>query len=311
VEQTQQLLQKWDDRARRLYPRMEISGDGLTLGAGTVLAGMAKDQRGRPRLAFDDEPRVMALLATAFERSVDVRLLAKLRRAAEVWTEGDKALAHIHLAHANLPRCNEELALRLFVADELIEAGVMPRTLMKAQGFDPAPLALLKVNFNPAQPRWPAGSGRDSGEWSGGASIDTAGIKEFIARLALEAARRAARALLRPSEPKPSNPEVVKPESKPPETPAAEQGISTPKPSDFVREDFGKLGVGIEKPDLSISRLSEHGEFRAETRGASVDDLESTVENPLLVLRQSSGRIFYLSDSAVVVLDPEGEVVTA
>jgi len=27
---------------------------------------------------------------------------------------------------------------------------------MKAQGFDSAPLALLKANFNPAQPRWPA-----------------------------------------------------------------------------------------------------------------------------------------------------------
>ena len=74
---------------------------------------------------------------------------------------------------------------------------------MKAQGFDPAPLDLLKANFNPAQPRWAAGSGRDSGRWSGGASIDIAGIKEFIARLVLEAARRAARALLRPSEPKP------------------------------------------------------------------------------------------------------------
>ena len=309
MEQTQELLEKWDDWARRLYPRMEIPGEGLTLGAGTVLAGMAQDERARPHLALDDEPRVLALLATAYERPVDVRLLTKLRRAAELWNEGKKALAHIHLAHASLPPCGESQALRLFVADELIEAGATPAALMKAQGFDPAPLDLLKANFNPAQPRWAAGSGRDSGEWPGGASIDTAGVKDFIARLLLEAARRAARTL-RPSEAKPSNPEVVKPESKPPEAPAAEQPISTPKPSDFVGEDFGKLGVGIKKPDLSISRLSEHGEFRAETRGVSVDDLESTVENPLPVLRQSSGRIFYLSDSAVVVLDPEGEVVT-
>ncbi len=63
--------------------------------------------------------------------------------------------------------------MRLFVGDELIESGVMPRTLMKAQGFDPAPLDLVKAHFNPDQPRWPAGSGRDSGEWSGGANIDT------------------------------------------------------------------------------------------------------------------------------------------
>jgi hypothetical protein len=60
VEQTQELLQRWDDRARRLYPRMEIIGEGLMLGAGTVLAGMAKDERGRPRLALGDEPRAMA-----------------------------------------------------------------------------------------------------------------------------------------------------------------------------------------------------------------------------------------------------------
>jgi hypothetical protein len=63
VEQTQELLQKWDARARRLHRRMEISGEGLTLGAGTVLAAMAKDERGQ-RLALDDEPRTLALLAT-------------------------------------------------------------------------------------------------------------------------------------------------------------------------------------------------------------------------------------------------------
>ena len=147
---------------------------------------------------------------------MDVRFLAKLRRAAELWNDGEKALAHIHLSYARLPPCEEVQALRLLVADELIEAGVTPETLMKAQGFDPAPLALLKFNLD--QPRVPAGSGRESGEWSGGANIDTAGVKEFIARRALEAARRAARALLRPSEPKPPNPEVVKPENKPPES---------------------------------------------------------------------------------------------
>jgi hypothetical protein len=54
----------------------------------------------------------------------------------------DKALAHIHLAHAGLPLCDEERALCLFVADKLIEAGVTPAALMKAQGFDPAPLDL-------------------------------------------------------------------------------------------------------------------------------------------------------------------------
>jgi hypothetical protein len=147
---------------------MEICSEGLMLGAGTVLAGMARDER--PRLALDDAPRALALLTTAYERPMDVWLLAKLRRAAELWNDGERALAHIHLAHAGLPPCGEAQALLLFVADELIEAGVTPEALMEVQGFDPAPLALLK--FNPNQPRVPAGSGRESGEWtSGGASI--------------------------------------------------------------------------------------------------------------------------------------------
>jgi hypothetical protein len=84
VEQTQVLLQKWDDRARRLYPRMEISGEGLMLGAGTVLAGTARDERGRLRLALDDESRIMALLATAYYRPAETYVLAKMRRAAEL-----------------------------------------------------------------------------------------------------------------------------------------------------------------------------------------------------------------------------------
>lgn len=165
MEQTQQLLQKWDARARRLHPRMEILGEGLTLGARTVLAGMPKEERGRPRLALDVEPRALALLATAYDRPVEACIVAKLRRACDLWTDGEKALAHIHLAYASLPPCEEEQALRLFVADELIEAGVTPETLMKAQGFDSAPLALLK--YNPGQPRVPAGSGRESGESTG------------------------------------------------------------------------------------------------------------------------------------------------
>jgi hypothetical protein len=46
--------------------------------------------------------------------------------------------------------------------------------LGKAQGFDPAPLDLLKAHFNPDQLRWPSGSGRDSGEWSGGGAVTPA-----------------------------------------------------------------------------------------------------------------------------------------
>jgi hypothetical protein len=55
------------------------------------------------------------------------------------------------LEHASLPPCGEDEGLRLLVADELVAAGVAPPTLMKAQGFHPAPLDMLK--FNPAQQR--------------------------------------------------------------------------------------------------------------------------------------------------------------
>jgi hypothetical protein len=61
-----------------------------------------------------------------------------------------------------LPRCGEEQPLRLFVTEELIEAGVSPETLMEAQGFDPAPLALLKANFSAAA--------RPSRDWAGKAA---------------------------------------------------------------------------------------------------------------------------------------------
>ena len=85
---------------------MEISGEGLTLGAGTVLAGMARDERGRQRLALRDEPCAMAVLATAYGQPVEAYVLAKMRRAAELWDEGEKALAHIHLSFAGLPPCD-------------------------------------------------------------------------------------------------------------------------------------------------------------------------------------------------------------
>ena len=105
----------------------------------------------------------MALLATAFERPAGPRVVAKIERACELWNEGEKALAHIHLAYAYLPPCGEDEALRLFIAEERLENDIPPVTLLKAQGFDPATLDLFKY---PGQPRVPAGSGRESGEWT-------------------------------------------------------------------------------------------------------------------------------------------------
>jgi hypothetical protein len=164
VQTAQEIIQKWVKRAARFYPRLELTDEGLILGAGTILAKAARDSRGSPKLALPSGPRLMALLATAYEWPIGPRIVAKIERACELWNEGEKALAHIHLAHAGLPVCDGQRALRLFAAGELLESGITPQALLKAQGFDPAPLDIQK--YNPDQPRAPAGNGRESGRWT-------------------------------------------------------------------------------------------------------------------------------------------------
>ncbi|MGB6176285.1 MAG: hypothetical protein WBF43_08090 [Methylocella sp.] len=181
------------------------------------------------------------------------------------------------------------------MADELIEAGATPRTLMKAQGFDPAPLALLKANFNQAQPRWAAGSGRDSGRWSGGASIDTAGIKEFIARLLLEAARRAARALLRPSKPKPPTPESGQLESKPAQAPLT----STPKSS--LVGNNAKIGSGGIKTDLPGGLDEAKDVFQRLTKGQTIG--APIVDKGTTMIRASDGTQLRINANGAVRID--------
>jgi hypothetical protein len=129
------------------------------LGAGTVLAPM---RRGGT-LDLSGEDRILALLSAAFAAPVDPAVLAKLRRAAELWAQGDKCLAQIHLEHLRLPKLeSEEQAFRLFLADRLIASGYPPRGLCEALGFD-LPEGLAK--YNPDEPR------DDHGRWTtGGAS---------------------------------------------------------------------------------------------------------------------------------------------
>lgn len=272
----EEIRQRWSERSRAgaLHPQMEITGEGLVLGAGTILAKMGGDSKGAPALSLDDGERIMAVLATAYGRPFQVYVLAKMRRAAELWNEGDKALAHIHLASAALPSCEDmDLALRLFVADELIEAGVAPATLMKAQGFDPAPLDLLK--FNPAQPRWPAGNGRDSGRWSGG----DGNVTPVAFRGGKERRRHGGGGRFNPfraigefidefRKPKESEPA---PETKPAQTevPAeVSKPIDTPESEQPPNADTNKLHHIFDKPGRGLDNLeaaygSQEGAFRA------------------------------------------------
>ncbi len=185
---------------------------------------------------------------------------------------------------------------------------------MKAQGYDPA---FLKI-FHPDQQRVPAGNGRESGEWTDGGAVSPASFRTRgrIKALStfLEWLRGRTKGPNHESPPEKSPPrEQANPAPKPssPSHETLEVDPSRPKPSDFVGQDFGKLGVGVEKPDLQIRKLSTHTLNELADRGGSLTDIQTTVENPLIVLRQSDGRILYLSDKAVVVLDQMGTVVTS
>ena len=212
-----------------------------------------------------------------------------------------------------------EQAFRLFLADQLIASGHTPRDLCKVLGFD-LPKGLRK--FNSDQPRddhgrWTSGGG-DAGSAEGlsarGSSRShtyangSAGANSNIILVSVEEPQKERdkdgplyeeRRDLGEETPeederhgRPINPmgSTRFPVRGP--RPAAAQS-SAPKPSDFVGQDFGKLGVGIEKPELGINLLSNHAVRRTEERSLSSSDLEDTVANPLMVLRQSSGNFFY------------------
>jgi hypothetical protein len=154
--------------------RLEITSEGLLLGAGTCLAKMIRDAGGAPVLALDGQgSRIIALLSVACERAVPASVMDTLRKASDFWSRGEKALAHVHLSFFRAPpfETNEQ-AFRLFAANEPFEAGLSPRRLMKALDLDPAPLDILQ-KYNPDQPRVPAGSGRISGEWGDGTGANT------------------------------------------------------------------------------------------------------------------------------------------
>jgi hypothetical protein len=111
---------------------------GLVLGAGTLVAPMRRGGGDAAALDLSGEDRILALLAAAFAAPVNAAaVLAKFRRASELWVQGDKCLAHIHLAHLRLPKLESgEQAFRLFLADHLIASGHSPRDLCEALGFD-------------------------------------------------------------------------------------------------------------------------------------------------------------------------------
>jgi hypothetical protein len=155
---------------RPLSRSLVFTGAGLMLGAGTCVAPMRRGGGDAGRLDLSGEDRILALLTVAFSAPVNAALLIKLRHASELWGQGDKSLAQIHLEHLRLPKLeNGEQAFRLFLADHLIASGHSPRDLCKVLGFD-LPKDLRK--FDSDQPR------DDHGRWTSGGGSGDAGSAE-------------------------------------------------------------------------------------------------------------------------------------
>src|SRR5579872_4001444 len=160
------LREQW--RTRRatapLRAEMTFEDDALVLGAGAVLAKTAAT------CGVSDDARLAALLSVAHRRPISPRALAHIRRAVVKKREGETTLALVHLALSGVAKLErpEEDARRIFVADELMTAGIAPRAVSEAfSRFDGA-LDDLERRYDPDQPRVPAGNGRASGQWTSG-----------------------------------------------------------------------------------------------------------------------------------------------
>ncbi|MGH6857488.1 MAG: hypothetical protein ACRECP_07600 [Methylocella sp.] len=129
-----------DWREKRLsspiYRKITVTDAGLMLGRETILARPARNAPAAtgPFIDDGDESSVLALLAAANGRPIADHAISKMRRAAELWEEGEKALGQIHLAFIGLPDADEAVAYRLYLAAKALGSGLSPETLMKALG---------------------------------------------------------------------------------------------------------------------------------------------------------------------------------
>ena len=181
MRELEQLKKQWNDiaRFRGIQASLCLDGDGLMLG-GTVVAKRNHDAS----LALEgDEARILTLLSVAYEKALDLSTLKTIRRASAIARDGDECKAAMHIALAKLPKISdpEDAARRLFIADGLIAAGVVPRDIWTALEFDPETLDSL-AKYDQDEPRVAAGSGKPSGEWtSGGAAPASAELSSLAA----------------------------------------------------------------------------------------------------------------------------------
>ncbi len=171
---------------------IEITDLGLVLGADTRLVRLDSRQQGALRLAGGEEQeRLFALLSVVQRRPISANKLHCISASFDDWQRGEKTVAHIRLAQANLPQLTDiHDAYRLFLAETLLDQDMTPRALMRALGLDASSLDLIK--YDPDQPRVPAGNGRESGRWGPGGG----GSNALLDPAAGAAARAGARTFL-------------------------------------------------------------------------------------------------------------------
>jgi hypothetical protein len=145
---------------------LRIAPEGLVLGAGTVL--LPTDAPRRLRSPKGCEARLLTLLSAAYGRAVPPAVLGNIERAARAWNQGDDCLAYMHLAHARLGELQHphDAARRLLIVDAFLKAGGSPRIVFAGLKLDAPYIDALEKDYNPAEARVPAGSGKPSGEWT-------------------------------------------------------------------------------------------------------------------------------------------------
>jgi hypothetical protein len=137
---------------------------GLIFGAGTVLA----------REIPGSEDRVVALLSATFDKVSGSTIVRALERAHEAWRAGKKAESAAWVAAAGLPPLlSEESARRLYFAAGFLDDGSITPMELRRICQEVASARKAAKEFDPDQPRVPAGDA-DGGQWTSGGSSPTA-----------------------------------------------------------------------------------------------------------------------------------------
>jgi hypothetical protein len=175
----------WRARPRRravpISTVLNFAPDGLVLGAGTVL--LRTEGARRLQALAGQEIRALALLSAAYGRAVAPSVLGHIERAAKAWRQGDDCLAYVHLAHARLGELPypHRAAERLVLTDAFLNAGGSTRTIFAALKVGRSYIDALEKDYNPDEPRVPAGSGSTSGQWTRDGEASAPTLPSYLA----------------------------------------------------------------------------------------------------------------------------------